>query len=278
MKASNLTVFETRNGKLSWVLMSEGSYAEHEFGIESLQRSFKLDSTKVGLERRKIRKLPLEYIRFTTDLSLKDGLKSATMLMFGPYLDEDSPQRAYERFDHQLMQYRDGTASAWSEKDFAIVSENEEHQKYLAELHDAIKGKRVALLYRCNPFSRNNGLSLVITDNVDEEVDVNLSNSDLDRIKLAEASDRTGIINRLNKTKEISEARSGVYFGGRCSYFACSPRWIDEKRKGDSIHPVIYWLNPYDQKNNNFGWFTVEELDQWIKGCGPIPKTQSKNT
>ena len=35
---------------------------------------------------------------------------------------------------------------------------------------------------------------------------------------------------------------------------------------------VIFWLNPMDQHNNNWGWFTVEDLKKWAKGKGKIPK------
>jgi hypothetical protein len=33
----------------------------------------------------------------------------------------------------------------------------------------------------------------------------------------------------------------------------------------------MYFLNPMRQQENNFGWFTVEELEQWMEGKGPIP-------
>lgn len=49
-------------------------------------------------------------------------------------------------------------------------------------------------------------------------------------------------------------------------YFALSPRWKDENKK-----EVIFWLNPYYQDIDNFGWFTVDDLKDWAKGKGKIP-------
>ena len=35
-------------------------------------------------------------------------------------------------------------------------------------------------------------------------------------------------------------------------------------------------VTPMNQKDVNFGWFTVEELEQWINGKGPIPMKKQK--
>ena len=61
-------------------------------------------------------------------------------------------------------------------------------------------------------------------------------------------------------------------YGGR-AYLCLSPQWISGDRK--SQHPVMYWLNPADQDKNNAGWFTVEELDQWIAGTGPVVNSKT---
>jgi len=58
-----------------------------------------------------------------------------------------------------------------------------------------------------------------------------------------------------------------------------SPYWVGAfqslagrtgKPTDDTEHPVIFFLNPKDQVNNNHGWFTVEDLDKWISGTGPV--------
>src|SRR3546814_19195425 len=56
-------------------------------------------------------------------------------------------------------------------------------------------------------------------------------------------------------------------------YFALCPKWTSpgliEGRT--TAHPVIFFLNPAQQDKNNHGWYTVEELEQWLDGKGPVP-------
>lgn len=84
--------------------------------------------------------------------------------------------------------------------------------------------------------------------------------------RLFAAAAATGIARRLEAIGPHSP------IGRLRPYHALSPAWI---RPGDdciSAHPVRFFLNPTEQAANNFGWFTVEQLDEWIEGRGPIPK------
>jgi hypothetical protein len=84
--------------------------------------------------------------------------------------------------------------------------------------------------------------------------------------RLHAAADATGIAERL------AQIGPQTPFGRMRAYHALAPAWIDAETAQRSIHPVRFFLNPTEQDRNNFGWFTVEELDQWIIGQGPIPK------
>jgi hypothetical protein len=90
-----------------------------------------------------------------------------------------------------------------------------------------------------------------------------------DRKKLEEASEKCGIKQRIDEiNNNFSKLHPGC-FDTPLGYFALSPSW---KTNGESKHPVMYWLNPRKQDKVNYGWFTVEQLEQWIEGKGPIPK------
>ena len=56
------------------------------------------------------------------------------------------------------------------------------------------------------------------------------------------------------------------------SWYALKPAWRDffEDPVYQSEYKVIFFLNPEGQNKYNSGWFTVEELLQWIKGKGPV--------
>ncbi len=63
-------------------------------------------------------------------------------------------------------------------------------------------------------------------------------------------------------------------------YYALQPMWaskIKSTKDGEikTQYPVVFFLNPINQNECNFGWFTVEQLLDWIDGKGPIPKDQA---
>lgn len=88
--------------------------------------------------------------------------------------------------------------------------------------------------------------------------------------RLHAAADATGIVDRLAGIGPLTP------FGRMRPYHALAPAWIDPETAKRSAHQVRFFLNPVEQDRNNFGWFTVEELDEWIAGQGPIPKNSNE--
>jgi hypothetical protein len=113
-------------------------------------------------------------------------------------------------------------------------------------------------------------LVLAVTSKVPEELNKGMVEGDLDFIKLEEAVKRTGIVEKLKKAGNKARNKSTSPYTQTFGYYALSPKW--EQKDSNSKHPVVFFLNPMDQSNNNHGWFTVEDLELWIKGKGPIPK------
>ena len=57
-----------------------------------------------------------------------------------------------------------------------------------------------------------------------------------------------------------------------CRFFACNPTLRGDRFKNmPTAYPIVYWLNPYNQNKNRYGWVTVEDLLVWSEGEGPIP-------
>lgn len=105
-----------------------------------------------------------------------------------------------------------------------------------------------------SPFSRG-GLKLLIRSALPDEWEHIWIDSHQDHEKLLKAAEKTGI------EKKLRAAGKGFY--------ALSPKWMDETRT-----TVQFWLNPEQQDENNFGWYSVEDLEAWIANSGPIPKTK----
>jgi hypothetical protein len=58
-------------------------------------------------------------------------------------------------------------------------------------------------------------------------------------------------------------------FDPYCAYGCLSPSWTHDRH--ETKYKVVYWLNPQNQRQNYFGWVTVEDLLDWMKGTGKIP-------
>jgi hypothetical protein len=84
-----------------------------------------------------------------------------------------------------------------------------------------------------------------------------MSSVDRDQLEIKKSAFETGIHKKLKEADK--------------KYFALSPRWKDKDKK-----EVVFWLNPYDQQNNNFGWYSAKDLEEWIEGKGPVPKNKEK--
>jgi hypothetical protein len=84
-----------------------------------------------------------------------------------------------------------------------------------------------------------------------------LHSSDLNAWELKKALDSSGLEKELKLAKR--------------QYYALTPAWKDAAKR-----EVWFWLNPFDQKTYNSGWFTEDELKEWIKGTGPVVKKKEE--
>ena len=103
---------------------------------------------------------------------------------------------------------------------------------------------------------------LLYTSDIPREMKESIMAGDVDNKNLQDAVEKT-------KIKKILE-QAGKH------YYCLKPMWASSMKLGTNRrtrHPVIFFLNPWEQKINNSGWFTVEELKQWAKGKGPVLKT-----
>ena len=147
-------------------------------------------------------------------------------------------------------------AAAWSSYDFGIVVAKP-FQKFLKDLYEAFGHKDVAIGFGSTLEIENAGLVLVIASLFSKEARAELRQGDISQIRLKRTAARTNI----HKVLERAGKR----------YFALSPRWKDEKEK-----EIIFFLNPCEQEENNYGWFTLQDLIWWAKNKGPIPKQAKK--
>ncbi len=159
---------------------------------------------------------------------------------------------------------------AWDDSSFAVRGWDDEGRRIVDMLQEALETLDVAV-WVSGDIDFGHGHFCVVRRSTLPDATVRAFDDDVAASRrLHDAAAATGIHERLAGIGPMTP------LGRMRSYYALSPAWIDAETARRSLHPVKFFLNPAEQDRNNFGWFTVEELDQWIAGQGPIPKNPRK--
>lgn len=251
--------------------------SEHEWGIKDMRSMFGMKDDKMGIDRRTATVFPEDSIFFYAgknyavlicerDISsewgsgkylrspkfkrdLKTGHLSGMQLgIFKPYIHPE---------DKDKEEVTDLLGTSWDSKSFGIMVTSESSDN-LKSLYEAIKKQDVSIWQGGGGVFENAGLVVAIRSLLPADGLKTMKDADEDAKRLHKADLKTGVKKKLEKA------------GKR--YFACAPKWINEFSSKDhkSEHDVIYWLNPMEQNKNNYGWFTVEELEEWAEGKGKV--------
>lgn len=236
-------------GRVIGVNLDSDACAEHEFGIGGLKRALgmpldPLDPKTYGLKGRTVTKFEPKQFFYRREEDASCLVFQANGIWFDNWRHLDLEQMPME------------VSAAWDDGGFGIVVPNE-HAQFLADLFLGFQNRNAALWLGGGRAFKNPGLQIFIASRLPAEADQGFLEVDVKRYSLKQAAEATGI------EKVLKEAGK--------EYFALSPRWADE---AETV--LEFWLNPSDQQNNNYGWFSLEELRDWIKGKGPIPKKQQR--
>lgn len=256
MRRGNRPEFLTNSsGQFLGINLSADYCAEHEWGIKGIQRAFGIDlEASPGIDRRRVTKTPenLELAPLGRDHFL--------LICQKWYGEKPSFNTAWMKRSELILWGDKEISAAWDEKSFGVLS-TKKHREKMEELFDAITNKNAVIGLFGRQVFKNSGLMILIADRIDQEILDLWKESDEDAEKLALASEKTGIKQKIDAANEGNRSTG---------YYALSPAWIHEADKSKTKHSVKYWLNPKNQKNNQYGWYTVEELEQWLEGRGPV--------
>ncbi len=253
-RAFNDFDFIEQDNKVIGINLGYDHCSEHEWGIDGIMRKLGIpgnsEPENFGIKARMVTEFPEDLFHF-----LKDKTKAC--LVFERCYS--NPARKPKMTDFSDIQIWKGNemATAWDEDTFGVMV-TDKYISDLGRLYQAFKDKDVAvwLGHSGNPFA-NAGLIFCIASAIPEDIKQKMLDGDLDRYNLLRAAETTGIKEKVQKAGK--------------EFFALSPKWKDDEKK-----EVVFWLNPRHQEQNNFGWFSVQELEDWCIDKGPIPKTKEQ--
>jgi hypothetical protein len=237
---------------------------EHESGITRLQQLFGIDRKPgdLGVESRRAIAVEGSNILFLkrTTKGVTSSLLCAGSEVSMRYFKENclgKPKKSIKKAAAYLggRGRGDKLSGSWCGDGFSLYTTTAELSSHLEALYTAFIGGDGIIMYggSQSPF-RSPGLALGIISKLSESTKDNMYASDKNSHDLKAAAKATGIYDIV----------------GRRSYFALSPHWCkDSKESKDSNHPVYFLLNPTNQEDNAWGYYTVEELTAWIKGEAP---------
>lgn len=268
--------FGDKQGNLVGIDLGADYCAEHEWGIDKMKSKFQIKSQQLkdspwgtwwkevleirknktprlfGIESRMINHVPENLIR--GEHKIKHDEKSITsyyicLAYHRPWAEE--PIKVGDQYLGGWLNDK-GFNSYWGEEAFFFTSPNKER---IDEMWNAFQNKDIALFLGGGGPFQNAGLTFLIASKLDKSYVEQMHDADKDHWELLNAAVDTGIYQKLEKAD--------------CGFYACKPSW--KNKKGGELQ---FWLNPADQQNNEHGWYTVKDLEDWTKGKGKIPQKQ----
>lgn len=238
-RGNNPQMIVSDGSKFLGVSLGADYAAEHEWGIREIMDAFDLnaDPAVFGIDRRIIRRVPEEFEDFS--LGKTWGFSYMPYGKLGEYVTPRGELNGV------------GLRGAWDNRSFGVVSDVTTAKKNLRTLYKEFRKKNgVITMVSGSGIISNPGLCLAIADRIPENVRNIWLDADTMRYEALSAMKDSGI-------EELLKAHVKSY-------------WSLYARKFPD-GSIKYWLNPRNDGDNH-GWYTLEELQQWAGGYGPIPK------
>lgn len=251
MRQGNNAEILVRDGKLIGVNLGADHCAEHEWGISGILQKLGIDKDKLGLEGRKTSKFDPEKLVWLENIKFNEKNKKDKSRWSGMYLKCYSDDSIY--FDGGAWDPK--LYTQWSERAFCVISSEKETIEQLRQIYDAFAKNDVAIWRGGGGVFQNPGLCIAIASSLPKDVTDSWYQHDVEHNQLMADFKATGIEEKLKKAGK--------------GYFALSPR-----REEDGS--LIFWLNPMEQRQNNYGWFKLADLEAWARNEGKIPMTEQQ--
>lgn len=287
------------NDKFIGIALGYDYCAEHEWGIADLKRLCGMPEASkknMGVKNRTITKCPPFVFKEETHKNKKfailytgrawDDKESMEKYLphdFKNWIDDLLWNEKWNKEHPDTRGDKDNISTAWDGGSFGVAVVGDKEVEYLKELKEAIEKCNlviaVANLRAKNPFA-GSSLCLLIADRVPKETADAMFHGD------KEYFDREDYEEKIGMKKIIAKNGNKNSYQGAKYFMACSPKWLDynneegtleeRKRKLNTKYDIEYWIN-YSDDDNNFGWYTVEEIREWMTGNKKLSEIRKAN-
>lgn len=233
--------------------------SEHEWGTKKMKAYFGIDTSKMGVDGRSITK---GNVFFAQDNDM------CVLTSREPY-DKKSAYTTKDLLAYDIQHMSEKFECAWDENNFCIATKNKNEFSMLHELYEAFQKNNIVISFiksEMNAFA-NSSLCVLIKDRLPQQIKDDMMHVDKKSIELTEYEKKIGVA-ELKKKK-------GLYKGEKY-FLACSPKWIDyedakhrdeKKKEMNTEYDIMFWIN-YSDDDDNFGYYTAEEIIKWLSTPG----------
>lgn len=245
--------------------------AEHECGIKPMREFLGMDTSKIGLDGRTIS-------NHSTIIYKEDTANDKALITLANKYDFKSEN---EKTFEQLLPVRyynypdmDKVESFWKEDRFTVIG----NLSIIKEMYDAFLKNDIVLAglnheqCKAHPaFDQKASLTILIKSRIPEPIVTNFFYEDKKDLDLYDYEHKIG----LTKLKEDAQEKysEGDHDNGK-TWMALSPRWVNynnedpEAIKGKTEYNIMYWANYPDGDDSGYGWYTVEQVKEWLTTPG----------
>lgn len=259
-RAYNNKSILVENGEFYGVSLGYDYCAEHEWGIDGIRSKFGMDSKLMGVEARKVTKGKVFY---GEDESL------SVLTSEEPYKGIGSIAGTEGLLPYDLKHMSSEFETAWCDSGFCVATTNQENFKYVRELKEAFDNNNIVIASVGKMLAFENlSLCLLIYDKLPQETKDAMFQTDKKNQDLKDYEKMIGV------TELKEKARNG--YKNEKYFMACSAKWINyedtearEKRKKEmnTEYDIMFWVN-YSDDDDNYGWYTAEEIIKWLSTPG----------
>lgn len=271
--------------------------AEHEWGIQNLKRICGIpegNKDNMGIRCRIITKAPSIIFKEETYKKKRFSILYTGLNFRSQEDNEKYIPRDLENYkdsliwnekwnkEHQNRESKDNIITAWDDGSFGIAVMGDKEVEYLKELKTAIETLNLTIaitsLKAVNPFA-GSSLCLLITNRIPQELVDDMYNADKEYYDREDYEEKIGMKEIIKKHGKQGLTKELHYF------LACSPKWIsykdaehreEYKKKHNTKYDIIYWIN-YSDDDDNYGWYTVEQIREWLTGDKKLTEVVPKN-